>query len=400
MLSKLLALLARWKELLRSLRLALSLAERLGDDDGMAWALHELGTLHLAVDRHAAGDSLLAHAREIRQRTGDRHAMAITERNLQVLCRTLRADLHKPRWHKFKQIPNARTLALVFAASMLVVGGTAGAILNGSGGGPPLPTPSVTIQSTPEFPRPGERVAFKVVSSSKADPYFWWFGDGRSSSAANPRHVYRQPGRYRAIVTVTDRDGAILGSATQMIVVTRPPPHHSAKPADGETVKGQTSKEEEEEEEGQTSKPTEKPRTSKLTGKIAHTERVTSTMTSICPSSPVLLGEPFRVGGAVTPAPASASPVTVTFTDPSRAAYSQTASTDTEGAYTSASKANQVGEWSVSSSWPGNASLTPATSEGCSFEVRSLRELYLRSSKSSTPKRSTTVSEESNAASG
>ena len=212
-LSKLLALLARWKELLHSLRLALSLAERLGDDDGMAWALHELGTLHLAVNRHAAGDSLLTHAREIRQRTGDRHALAITERNLQVLCRALRADLHRSRWHRFKQLPNARTLAVAFTSSLLVVGGAAGAFINGSRGGPTPPT---------------------------------------------------------------SRDGAILGSTTQTIIVTRyPPPHRSVKHHGGEqSVKhegGETGKQGTSKEEGQTSKPTEKPRTLKLTGKIART---------------------------------------------------------------------------------------------------------------------------------
>ncbi len=348
-LAKLLALLARWKDLLSSLRLAFSLAEQISDDDGKAWALHELGILHLAAGKRAAADPLLTRAHEIRKRTPDRRAQTLLERNLQVFCRSLRADLHASRWRQFKQIPNARAIAAALAASLLVLGGVAGAIVNGSGGSTP-PKSSVTIDASPEFPRPGEQVTFKVVTNTKADPYFWWFGDGRSSSAANPQHVYGQPGLYRAIVTVTNSEGAILGSASHLIEVTRYRTHPTTKPPTGKlpTAKG----------------PTE-----------TSTKRSVSTITSSCPSSPVIFGTSVTVSGIVRPTPAAETPVTIVYTTPSKAIQREIVSTDTEGAYTSVSKADQVGEWSVSSSWSGDTSVAPATSEGCSFEVRTREEL-------------------------
>jgi hypothetical protein len=90
----LLALLSRWLELLRSLRLALSLAERLPDESAKAWALHELGTLHLVAEKYSDADDLLTQAHQIRERTKDRPGMAATGNNLQVICRVLRTNLY------------------------------------------------------------------------------------------------------------------------------------------------------------------------------------------------------------------------------------------------------------------------------------------------------------------
>src|SRR5262245_31062284 len=59
----LLAVFLRWLELIRSLRGALRAARALGDQEGQAWVLHELGTLHLCAgsleqaERHF-GDAL------------------------------------------------------------------------------------------------------------------------------------------------------------------------------------------------------------------------------------------------------------------------------------------------------------------------------------------------------
>ncbi len=358
-LAKLLALLARWKDLLSSLRLAFSLAEKIRDDDGKAWALHELGILHLAAGKRAAADHLLTRAHKIRKQTPDRHAQTLLERNLQVFCRSLRADLHSSRWRQLKQIPNSRSIAAVLAASLLILGGVAGAIVNGSGGSTP-PKTLVTIEASPQFPRPGEQVKFKVVTSTKADPYFWWFGDGRSSSATNPKHVYRRPGLYRAIVTVTNSEGAILGSASHLIEVT----HHR-------------------------NRPTTKPPTGKLPTEKTPTETSTkpsvSTITSSCPSSPVILGSTVTVSGIVKPTPAPGTLVTVVYEAPSGTPPSEPSSTDTEGAYTSVVTASQVGVWSVSSSWRGDEHLAPATSEGCSFEVRTREEPSTKSGKAQGP---------------
>ena len=58
-LSALLALLMRWVDLVRSLRIALRAAEKLGDVHAMGWAVHELGTLHLGAENASAAERRL-----------------------------------------------------------------------------------------------------------------------------------------------------------------------------------------------------------------------------------------------------------------------------------------------------------------------------------------------------
>lgn len=92
-LATLLMLLKRWADLLRTLRSALHAAEQLGDQEAIAWAKHELGTLRLAAGDIQGADRDLHQAREIRERIGDRRGLAATERNMQVFCERLRAML-------------------------------------------------------------------------------------------------------------------------------------------------------------------------------------------------------------------------------------------------------------------------------------------------------------------
>ncbi|NUO84368.1 discoidin domain-containing protein, partial [candidate division KSB1 bacterium] len=53
--------------------------------------------------------------------------------------------------------------------------------------------------------------------------YAWNFGDGNSSSAANPSHTYNAAGNYNAVLTVTDDQGA-TGSDNVAITVSGPQP--------------------------------------------------------------------------------------------------------------------------------------------------------------------------------
>ncbi len=136
-LAMLLALLGRWIQLLRSLQIAVGAAERLMDDASKAWALHEQGTWQLVAGNHAEADELLGKARDLRARIGDRHGLAITERNLQALCRVLRAGLHPPRsdpspksW--IERMLGSPLSAVLLVVLLLVVGGVAGAIIAGS----------------------------------------------------------------------------------------------------------------------------------------------------------------------------------------------------------------------------------------------------------------------------
>ena len=63
-------------------------------------------------------------------------------------------------------------------------------------------------------------VSFSSAGSGDLDGtiagYFWDFGDGTTSTAANPSHTYTLPGPFVATLTVTDNGGA---TATQTILV-------------------------------------------------------------------------------------------------------------------------------------------------------------------------------------
>jgi glucose/arabinose dehydrogenase len=84
---------------------------------------------------------------------------------------------------------------------------------NGSGNNPPV----ASFQADPTAGNPPLTVRFN--SSSSYDPdgealtYSWEFGDGNTSTAANPTHVYQTSGNYTAKLTVTDPSGAV-NSAT------------------------------------------------------------------------------------------------------------------------------------------------------------------------------------------
>lgn len=131
-LAMLLALLGRWLDLLQSLQVALGAAEKLTDVSGEAWALHELGTLHLAAEQHLEADRMLSRARDLRKSIGDQAGLEMTDYNLQTLCRTLRAELRPPGFPR-DWIPRQPLPALVLGILLLGAGGVAGAAIRGSG---------------------------------------------------------------------------------------------------------------------------------------------------------------------------------------------------------------------------------------------------------------------------
>jgi len=68
-------------------------------------------------------------------------------------------------------------------------------------------------------------LAVNFDSYGSADPdgavvaYAWDFGDGSSSSEANPSHVYQSVGKFNAALTVTDNVGAKASSSTAITVM-------------------------------------------------------------------------------------------------------------------------------------------------------------------------------------
>jgi hypothetical protein len=145
-LATLLMLLKRWADLLQTLRIALRAGEKLDDLGAVAWAKHELGTLHLAAGDVEGADRNLRRAREIRERIGDRRGLAATERNMRVLCDHLRSMLQNGELVR-PGPPNRRTARLLALAGVFVVlfgGGIAAGMMVGDDPGPEGPDGAIT----------------------------------------------------------------------------------------------------------------------------------------------------------------------------------------------------------------------------------------------------------------
>jgi len=109
-------------------------------------------------------------------------------------------------------------------APQLVLEGT------GTGNQPPVAVASATPQSG-DAPL---AVTFNSAGSNDSDgsiaSYSWNFGDGNTSTSANPAHTYNNAGTYNAVLTVTDNLGA-TGTASVTITVTNPGPLPPAAPS-------------------------------------------------------------------------------------------------------------------------------------------------------------------------
>ena len=96
--------------------------------------------------------------------------------------------------------------------------------ISASGGNRP---PTAAMTATPAYGYSPLDVRFSSAGSVDPDPlntlrFTWDFGDGTTSSAANPIHTYAANGTYAASLTVSD--GMKTSSASQTIVVGSTPP--------------------------------------------------------------------------------------------------------------------------------------------------------------------------------
>ena len=57
------------------------------------------------------------------------------------------------------------------------------------------------------FDMPHRRVAFRDESTGKVDSWKWTFGDGQTSTEANPVHQYAKGGDYTVVLEVTGPEG-------------------------------------------------------------------------------------------------------------------------------------------------------------------------------------------------
>jgi PKD repeat protein len=103
--------------------------------------------------------------------------------------------------------------------------------ISDDGAPPPTPTPTPTPSNQPPVavasanPESGEApLTVQFSSDGSHDPdgtitaYAWDFGDGGSSTDANPGHTYSDAGTYNATLTVTDDDGASQSNAVVITV--------------------------------------------------------------------------------------------------------------------------------------------------------------------------------------
>jgi hypothetical protein len=159
-LTPLLALLLRWLDLVRSLRSVLRLSESSADEQGMAWALHELGSLHLAAGDPSAASDHLAKAVQLEETLGGEGRCA-SRHNLDSARRDLAERDGAAR------VQRRRRLRIVGAGGALLLLGGGGAALGitttkPSDGGP---TPLAPLGITTTKPSGGGPIASASLQS-------------------------------------------------------------------------------------------------------------------------------------------------------------------------------------------------------------------------------------------
>ena len=213
-LSGLLALTMRWAELVRSLKIALEAAEKLGDSHALGWAKHELGTLHLAAEDTAAAERRLGEAREIRRRLDDRRGLAATNRNLEVLCQNLRRLLRDGR------LVRRRTLlrpALGIVVALLVAAGVASAV--------------VTSGDATEPPGPPAAAACDNGRDDDGDGFIDFADDPDCDSPGDSDETDPRPARRRPPPATTKETMTATGWSTSPTTPTATRPTTPTRPA-------------------------------------------------------------------------------------------------------------------------------------------------------------------------
>ena len=77
----------------------------------------------------------------------------------------------------------------------------------------PAPSPATFVFS-PATPAPGQTVQFSDTTSGSPSSWGWNFGDGSTSTAKNPSHVYARQGSYIVSLTASNSSTSKQGSKT------------------------------------------------------------------------------------------------------------------------------------------------------------------------------------------
>jgi hypothetical protein len=206
-LAALLALTGRWVALVTSLRMALAAARALGDSRGIAWALHELGTLALGADDAAAAKSQLTEALRIREEVGDEAGAEVTEHNLKTYATAFRTG------------PRPAVVAAIVLL-LVVVGGVALFLwLRGGDDGPPAPdttAPEVEITSSPDDPTEETSASFSFEANEPVRTFECRLDEGSFEECVSPKNEAGplEPGEHVFRVRAIDLAGNVGEPAT------------------------------------------------------------------------------------------------------------------------------------------------------------------------------------------
>ena len=148
------------------------------------------------------------------------------------------SDIHT---HAFT-LPNDISLVGRMGATQAIcytnVSGTTGQFLNAvdvTAGLPPMdprPSASFTAATTSGGPAP-LAVAFTDASTGPITSYTWDFGDGGSSTLANPTHTYTTGGTYSVSLVVEGPGGFDIQFEPDYVTITDPVPDFTATPLSG-----------------------------------------------------------------------------------------------------------------------------------------------------------------------
>ena len=114
--------------------------------------------------------------------------------------------------------------AIAAASVGLILGGIVGDWICGPVSNEP---PDVRISADPRSGEPPLGVSFRSVASDadgEIASYLWEFGDGGTSTEANPSHTFRSEGSFDARLTVTDNRGNSSTASTRINVARAPEP--------------------------------------------------------------------------------------------------------------------------------------------------------------------------------
>jgi len=220
-------------------------------------------------------------------------------------------------------------------------------------------------------------VNFTDASTGNATAYAWTFGDGGSSSAQDPSHVYTTPGTYTASLTVTGPGGSDSASTTITVAEPAPVAGFSASPTAGvapltvnftDASSGNITSRSWAFGDGGTSSATNPSHLYTVVGSYTATLTVTGPGGSDSSSVSITVNEPPPVAGIVATPTSGTAPLTVSFSDASTGAVTSHAWTFGDG--DSSSLQNPSHTYASSGSYTATLTVTgPGGSDSASTTI-------------------------------